>query len=146
MENNNTYEAWRVTGAEGLLAFSMEFGTPEKALDDFFENYTPEEMFDKGLTLDRMIVNDNDFPNDAVEYLEEYCLEDLIKDEKFSEYLFEKFGEEHLTDTLTYIIREEGYCLEDLMENEKISDYLLEKFGEERLTDILKEVEEIELD
>lgn len=98
---NNTYEAWRVTGAEGGLAFSMERSTPEKALDDFFEDYTPEEMIDKGLTLDKMlVVDDEDFPNDVVEYLEEYSFDDLIENEQLNKYLVEKFGEERLTNIL----------------------------------------------
>lgn len=104
MKNENTYETWRVmAGSDSQLKLSNDCDTPEQALNSYFEESTPEEMNEKNHVLVKAVVyadeeHDN---NDVAEILEEYSLEDMIKDNNLSEYLLDNFDAEYLTELVT---------------------------------------------
>ena len=96
----NTYEAWRVTGSESGLKLSSDFDTPERALDDLFDNFTLEQVNENCYVLEKVLVSadEKDDNNDVIEVIEAHNIdiEEMLENKQFSEYLYSKFDNDYL--------------------------------------------------
>lgn len=55
---NTTYEAWVMMNADNDV-ITEEYNTPEEAVNELLEKYTRDEMHEAGITLNKVLCNEN---------------------------------------------------------------------------------------